>query len=496
MPEGTIFFPNEPILRVTAPLPEAQLAETRLINLLHFQSLIAAKAARFVLLAPDKPLVDFGLRRAHGAEAGLMAAREPFIAGFAGTATMLAGKMFGIPLYGTMAHSFIQAFDDETTAFQAFAESRPENLVLLIDTYETEAAARKVVALAPRLQKRGISIRGVRLDSGDLIALSRSVRRILDEGGLERVTIFASGDRRGRARNDDAVRAPIDGFGIGTSLTTSSDVPALGCAYKLQEYAGLPRRKRSQGKTWPGRKQVWRTYDGSGRMSGDVISLEDDRPPGEPLLKPMMKQGRRLTLPPARRAPGACRPGAPALAGALAAARPRGDISGGNFAVPGSARERGRRAPGGAQDIDDMTQTIGSTNRDVLLVVDIQNDFCPGGRLPVPNGHEVVPLVNRLAQRFEHVVLTQLAPRRPSVLCVLARKQQPLETIRLPYGIRCSGPTTASRARSAPTSTVLPSRAPSWCCARAITATSIPIRPSSRTTVRRRASPATCASGG
>jgi nicotinate phosphoribosyltransferase len=168
MPEGTVFFPNEPILRVTAPLPEAQLAETRLINLLHFQSLIAAKAARFVLLAPDKLLVDFGFRRAHGAEAGLMAARASFIAGFAGTATMLAGKMFGIPLYGTMAHSFIQVFDDETTAFQAFAESRPENLVLLIDTYETEAAARKVVALAPRLQKRGISIRGVRLDSGDL----------------------------------------------------------------------------------------------------------------------------------------------------------------------------------------------------------------------------------------------------------------------------------------------------------------------------------------
>jgi nicotinate phosphoribosyltransferase len=299
IPEGSVFFPNEPILRVTAPLPEAQLVETRLINILHFQSVIAAKAARFVLLAPDKLLVDFGFRRAHGAEVGLMAARASFIAGFAGTATMLAGKMFGIPLYGTMAHSFIQVFD-ETTAFQAFAESRPENLVLLIDTYETEAAARKVVALAPRLQKRGISIRGVRLDSGDLIALSRSVRRILDEGGLERVTIFASGgiDEKELATMMRS-GAPIDGFGIGTNLTTSSDVPALDCAYKLQEYAGLPRRKRSQGKaTWPGRKQVWRAYNGSGRMSGDVISLEDDRQPGEPLLKPMRKQGRRSTPPP------------------------------------------------------------------------------------------------------------------------------------------------------------------------------------------------------
>src|SRR5512145_3153622 len=278
MPEGTVFFPNEPILRVTAPLPEAQLVETRLINLLHFQSLIAAKAARFVLLAPDKLLVDFGFRRAHGAEAGLMAARASFIAGFAGTATVLAGKLFGIPLYGTMAHSFVQVFDDETAAFQAFAESHPDNLVLLIDTYETEAAARNVVALAPRLQKLGISISGVRLDSGDLIALSCSVRRILDEGGLAHVTIFASG---GIDEEELAAimrsGAPIDGFGIGTSLTTSSDVPALDCAYKLQEYAGLPRRKRSQGKaTWPGRKQVWRHYGPDGRMRRDILSVERD----------------------------------------------------------------------------------------------------------------------------------------------------------------------------------------------------------------------------
>jgi nicotinate phosphoribosyltransferase len=299
MPEGTVFFPGEPILRVTAPLPEAQLVETRLINLLHFQSLIAAKAARFVLIAPGKLLVDFGFRRAHGAEAGLLAARASFLAGFAGTATMLAAKMFGIPLYGTMAHSFVQAFDDEMAAFQAFAVSRPEGLVLLIDTYETEAAARKVVALAPRLHELGISIRGVRLDSGDLIALSRCVRRILDEGGLERVTIFASG-----GIDEDELAAivrsgaPIDGFGIGTSLTTSSDAPALDCAYKLQEYAGQPRRKRSQGKaTWPGRKQVWRSFDGSGRMHGDVISLEEDRHPGEPLLKQVMTAGRRLHPP-------------------------------------------------------------------------------------------------------------------------------------------------------------------------------------------------------
>ena len=296
MPEGTIFFADEPILRVTAPLPQAQLVETRLINILHFQSLIASKAARVLLAAPGKLLVDFGLRRAHGAEAGVMAARASYIAGFAGTATVLAETWYGIPTYGTMAHSFIQAYDDEATAFEDFAQSRPENLTLLIDTYDTEAGARKVVALAPRLKARGITIRAVRLDSGDLTALSKSVRRILDDGGLGEVNIFASG---GLDEDDVAdllrAEAPIDGFGIGTSLTTSSDVPALDCVYKLQEYAGLARRKRSTGKaTWPGRKQVWRRYGPDGRMAGDVISIESDHQAGEPLIQLVMQGGRRV----------------------------------------------------------------------------------------------------------------------------------------------------------------------------------------------------------
>ena len=296
MREGTVFFANEPILRVTAPLPEAQLIETRLINILHFQSLIAAKAARMVLLAPNKLLVDFGLRRAHGADAGLMAARASYIAGFAGTATVLAEKNFGIPIYGTMAHSFVQAFDDEAAAFESFARVRPDNLVLLIDTYDTEAAARKVVALAPRLKAAGITVRGVRLDSGDLIALSKSVRRILDEGGLADVTIFASGGIEEEVLAAFArEQAPIDGIGIGTSLTTSSDAPALDCAYKLQEYAGLPRRKRSVGKaTWPGRKQVWRRYGAEDRMAGDVISVEDDDQSGARLLQQVMRAGQRV----------------------------------------------------------------------------------------------------------------------------------------------------------------------------------------------------------
>jgi nicotinate phosphoribosyltransferase len=301
MPEGTIFFADEPLLRVTAPLPEAQLVETRLINLLHFETLIASKAARHMLLAPGKVFVDFGLRRAHGAEAGLLAARASFIAGYAGTATVLAGELFGIPLYGTMAHSFIEAFDDEASAFEAFARSQPKNITLLIDTYDTEAAARKVAALAKKLEPAGIAIGAVRLDSGDLAGLSKAVRGIFDESGLSNVAIFASG---GLDEEEIAafqrIGAPIDGFGIGTSLTTSSDRPALDCAYKLQEYEGLPRRKKSPGKaTWPGRKQVWRQYGVDGRMAGDVLSLEDDSRQGEPLLALAMRGGRRIEPPPA-----------------------------------------------------------------------------------------------------------------------------------------------------------------------------------------------------
>jgi nicotinate phosphoribosyltransferase len=300
MPEGSVFFADEPILRVTAPLPQAQLVESRIINILHFQSLIASKAARMVLAAPDKLLVDFGLRRAHGAEAGLMAARASYVAGFAGTATVLAERLYGIPTFGTMAHSFIQAHDDEAEAFVDFAHSRPDNLTLLIDTYDTLAAARKIVALAPRLKADGIRIGAVRLDSGDLVALSIALRRILDDGGLSDVAIFVSG-----GLDEDAILAilragaPVDGFGVGTSLTTSSDVPSLDCAYKLQEYAGLLRRKRSTGKaTWPGRKQVWRRVGPDGRMAGDVLSLEDDRQPGEPLIVPVMRGGRRLASSP------------------------------------------------------------------------------------------------------------------------------------------------------------------------------------------------------
>ncbi|SDH73209.1 nicotinate phosphoribosyltransferase [Nitrosomonas sp. Nm132] len=297
MPEGTLFFPNEPILRITAPLPQAQLVESRLINLLHFETLIASKAARSVLVAPDKVLVDFGMRRAHGAEAGLLAARASYLAGFSGTATVLAGALYDIPLFGTMAHSYIQAHADETTAFEHFARSNPDNVVLLIDTYDTEAAAGKVVTLAPKLHAAHIDIKGVRLDSGDLAAHARNVRQILDQGGLQSTTIFASGNLdEYRLQTLLSVKAPIDGFGIGTALDISSDAPAFDCAYKLQEYAGKPRRKRSEGKaTWPGRKQVYRYYTPQGEISHDIVALEEnDSYEGQPLLVPVMQAGQRI----------------------------------------------------------------------------------------------------------------------------------------------------------------------------------------------------------
>ena len=300
MPEGTLFFPNEPVLRVTAPLPQAQLVESRLMNLLNFETLIATKAARSVLTAPDKLLVDFGLRRAHGAEAGLLAARASYLAGFTGTATVLAGMLYDIPVFGTMAHSFIQAHDDEAVAFEHFARSHPHNAILLIDTYDTETAARKAVTLAAKLREQGIALKAVRIDSGDLAEHARRVRRILDAGGLKEVTIFASGNLdEHQVQALLAAAAPIDGFGIGTALDTSSDAPALDCAYKLQEYAGQPRRKRSEGKaTWPGRKQVYRSYTADGQMAGDVLALaEHDAHPGEAFIRPVMRAGCRMEPP-------------------------------------------------------------------------------------------------------------------------------------------------------------------------------------------------------
>lgn len=301
LPEGTLFFPDEPVLRVTAPIAEAQLVETRLINFLHYQTLIATKAARMVLAAPGKGLVDFGLRRAHSGEAGLLAARAAYLAGFAGTASVPAAGAFGIPVYGTMAHSFVQTFAREEEAFLAFARARPDQTIFLLDTYDTERAAEKLVDLAPILEAEGIGIRGVRLDSGDLADHAHQVRRILDDGGLSAVKIVASGgvDEHLLARltND---QAPIDLYGIGTSLVTSDDLPALDCAYKLKAYAGVARRKRSEGKAyWPGPTQVYRRYDAGGRIVADLLTVAEEVPPSpgaRALLRPVLRHG-ALTAP-------------------------------------------------------------------------------------------------------------------------------------------------------------------------------------------------------
>jgi nicotinate phosphoribosyltransferase len=296
MPEGTVFFPDEPILRVVAPMPEAQLVESRVMNLLHYQTMVASKAARSVITAPGRTLVDFGFRRAHGAEAGVLSARASWLAGFTGTATAEAGRLFGMPVYGTMAHSYVQAHDDEVRAFECFARSQPENAVLLIDTYDTERGAHRVVDLARRLASEGRHIGGVRLDSGDLGELAQRVRAIFDAAGFPGITIFASGNiDEFKLRDLVGQGAPIDGYGVGTRMNTSADWPYLDCVYKLQEYDGQPRRKRSPDKaTWPGRKQVWRRTDAHGRFEGDTLGLITDQVEGEPLLVPVMRSARRV----------------------------------------------------------------------------------------------------------------------------------------------------------------------------------------------------------
>lgn len=299
MPEGTVFFADEPVLRITAPLRETQFVESRVINLLHYQILVASKAARSVIAANGRRLVDFGLRRAHGAEAAALSARASYIAGFDGTATTIAAPLFGIPVFGTMAHSFVQAHDHEIDAFSEFAQAFPGDATLLIDTYDTEAAAQQVVRLAQWLrQENDIRIKAVRIDSGELGVSARRVRQILDEGDCREIDIFVSGNL-----DEFAVqalveqKAPIDGFGVGTNMNTSSDAPYLDCAYKLVEYAGEPRRKRSPGKeTWPGCKQVFRRRDAHGVMAGDTIALQHDVLCGEALLQPV-RRGSMLLAP-------------------------------------------------------------------------------------------------------------------------------------------------------------------------------------------------------
>lgn len=302
MPEGTICFAGEPLLRVTAPIGQAQLAESRIINLMQFSTMAASKAVRCVLAAGGRTVVDFGMRRAHGAEAALLAARASYLAGFAATATVLAGRRYGIPVAGTMAHSYIQAHASEEAAFADFARGFGGGCTLLVDTYDVPRALERVAALAQRLRADGGGrIDAVRIDSGDLAAQARLARALLDRAGCPEIRIAVSGDL------DEyciaallEAGAPVDLFGVGTRMSTCADAPFLDCAYKLAEYEGLGRRKRSAGKqSYPGRKQVFRSFGTDGLLGHDTVALDGEAVDGRPLLRTFMRNGRRSAPRPA-----------------------------------------------------------------------------------------------------------------------------------------------------------------------------------------------------
>ncbi|MCY1018686.1 nicotinate phosphoribosyltransferase [Pyxidicoccus sp. MSG2] len=293
VPEGTPVFAQEPLLEVRAPLPEAQLVETYLLNQVHLQTLAASKATRVVEAAAGRPVMEFGLRRIHGADAGLKVARAAYVAGVDSTSNVLAGKRYGIPVAGTMAHSYVQAHDDELEAFRAFTRVYPD-ATLLVDTYDTLHGVQHAIRLA-RERGEDFQVRALRLDSGDLLALSRAAREMLDEAGLHAVRLVASG-----GLDEDAVArlvahgAPIDTFGVGTAMGVSADAPSLDMAYKLVEYAGRERVKLSEGKVLlPGAKQVYR-QEKDGVARGDVLTRRGDVVQGRPLLRPVMRAGKRL----------------------------------------------------------------------------------------------------------------------------------------------------------------------------------------------------------
>lgn len=287
VPEGEVVFGNEPILRVTAPLPIAQLLETLAINVVGHQTMVASKAARVAIACGDRRFVDFAARRAHGVDAALKGARAAYLGGAAATSMSLAGRLYGIPVTGTMAHSYVMSFDTEAEAFRTFAVQFPDDAVLLIDTYDTENGARIAAELATELADQNVRVRGVRLDSGDLVRLSRSVRDILDNAGHEAIQIFASGDLdEYKIAEVVGQSSPIDAFGVGTRLGTSADAPSLEIVYKLVADASGPTMKLSEGKaTLPGAKQVWRFED------YDLIGLADESHTGRPLLEPFVLAG-------------------------------------------------------------------------------------------------------------------------------------------------------------------------------------------------------------
>ncbi|MGE5219396.1 MAG: nicotinate phosphoribosyltransferase [Chloroflexota bacterium] len=296
IPEGRIFFADEPVLELTAPIVEAQIAETFIINQIHLQSVIATKASRCVHGAGGRPVVDFALRRTHGSDAGMKVARASYLAGFAGTSNVLAGHRYGIPVVGTMAHSFVSSFEREIDAFRAYVATFPNNAILLIDTYNTLDGARNAAAVGKEMTRQGGKLIGVRIDSGDLAAQARAVRKILDDAGLSDVKIIGSG---GLDEFDLAAMAasntPYDSYGIGTKMGTSADAPWADMSYKLVEYGDQPMLKLSPGKlSCPGKKQVFRQRDGEGNFHRDLIGLRDEEISEEKLLKEVMCDGKIL----------------------------------------------------------------------------------------------------------------------------------------------------------------------------------------------------------
>jgi nicotinate phosphoribosyltransferase len=291
VPEGTVVFPHEPLLQVIAPIIEAQLIETFVLNQIHFQSIAATKAVRVVMAPQGRAVIDFGSRRSHGTDAALKVARATYLAGGDGTSNVLAGKIYDIPVFGTMAHSYIQAHEQESRSFEAFAALYPETTVL-VDTYDTLNGVCKIVELSRRLGHR-FHVRALRLDSGDLGDLAFEARKILEEAGLQDVEIFASsGLDEYKIQELVQSGSPINAFGVGTKLAVVADAPELDMAYKLVEYAGKGRLKLSANKLlYPGRKQIFRQIK-DGRMTGDVIGRFGERLPGEQLLNPLVVGGR------------------------------------------------------------------------------------------------------------------------------------------------------------------------------------------------------------
>lgn len=300
IPEGRVFFAQEPLLEVTGPIIEAQVIETLVLNVMQLETMFASKAARIFQAAGGRGLIDFGMRRAQGVEASVEAARAGFIAGFLGTSNLLAGKIHGIPVFGTMAHSYVTSFDCEMDAFLAFARAFPDGTVLLIDTYDTIAGALKAVQAARIMAADGKKVLGVRLDSGDLAELSGRVRMVLDQAGFPEIKIMASGNLD-EFKIEELVKkgAAIDIYAVGTRLCVSADAPYLDIAYKLVEYEGRPILKLSSGKkTWVGKKQVYRFFDAGGKMDHDMLCLlEECGTRGEPMLETVMADGKPVRKP-------------------------------------------------------------------------------------------------------------------------------------------------------------------------------------------------------